>query len=155
MNDDQTALVVDASVAVKWQFADEEDTPAATALLWDALEGRVVLFAPVLIRCEFANALCMAARRGRLGSDAALAAIDDFLQAPLNVLEYDAVLRRAYVLAEQYTRSVYDGSYLALAEHLGIPLYTGDRRLHNAVNGSLAWVRWVGSYAPASGGAVG
>jgi predicted nucleic acid-binding protein len=151
MSDDKTALVVDASVAVKWQMADEEETPAATAILWDALDGRVTLFAPALIRCEVANALCIAVRKGRLGNDEALAALDDFLQAPLSILEYDAVLRRAYVLAEQYARSVYDASYLALAEYLGIPLYTGDRRLYNAVNNSLPWVRWIGSYPPDPG----
>lgn len=150
MSGDRPALVVDASVVVKWQLADEEETPAATAILWDALAGRVTLFAPALIRCEFANALCMAVRRGRLGSDGALAALDDFLQMPLSILEHDAILRRAYALAEQYARSVYDGSYLALAEYLGVPLYTGDRRLYNAVSRGLSWVRWIGSYLPDS-----
>jgi len=47
----------------------------------------------------------------------------------MNVVESDKVLRRGYVLAGQLGCSVYDGGYLALAEYLSIPFYTGDRRL--------------------------
>jgi hypothetical protein len=36
-------LVVDASIALKWQFEDEEDRPGAMALLEDFVEGSVDL----------------------------------------------------------------------------------------------------------------
>lgn len=139
-------LVVDASVAVKWQLADEEGAEAAVVMLQDALGGRIVLFAPTLIRCEYANALLVAVRRGRLAEEQAGLVLEDFLGSPLNVVEDDAMLRRAYGLAKELGRSVYDGVYLALAEHLGIPLYTGDRRLHGTAKQRFSWVRWVGEY---------
>lgn len=140
-------LVVDASVVVKWQLADEEGAEAAVAMLQDALDGRVVLFAPTLIRCEYANALLVAVRRGRLAEEQAELALGDFLGSPLNVVEDGAVLRRAYSLAKELGRSVYDGIYLALAEHLGIPLYTGDRRLYDTAQQHFSWIRWVEEYA--------
>src|SRR5207237_6024721 len=42
--------------------------------------------------------------------------------------------RRAWALAVRYDRSrTYDAQYLAVAEYLGCPLWTADRRLANAV----------------------
>lgn len=53
---------------------------------------------------------------------------------------------RAWALALEHERSAYNAAYLALAEHEGMLLITGDRRLYNAVKGRLPWVRWVGDY---------
>ncbi|MCS7191206.1 MAG: type II toxin-antitoxin system VapC family toxin, partial [Fimbriimonadales bacterium] len=52
----------------------------------------------------------------------------------------------ALTLAQQYDRSVYDCAYLALAQQLGVWFFTGDRRLYNALQPHLAFVRWVGDY---------
>jgi predicted nucleic acid-binding protein len=43
-----------------------------------------------------------------------------------------------------YGRSVYDSSYLALAEQEGVDLITADERLLNSVQKDLPWVRWIG-----------
>ncbi len=43
-----------------------------------------------------------------------------------------------------YRLSVYDGSYLALADQLRIPFITSDRELYHAVTKHLKWVKWLG-----------
>ena len=43
-----------------------------------------------------------------------------------------------------YGRSVYDASYLALAEIEDITLITADEGLYKAVKKSIPWVRWLG-----------
>lgn len=52
--------VVDASVALKWQFMDEEATVGATALLEDFIEGQVHLITSTLFPYEIL-------RRGQCG----------------------------------------------------------------------------------------
>jgi predicted nucleic acid-binding protein len=52
---------------------------------------------------------------------------------------------RAMDLAERFSLpAVYDAHYLALAERLGGEFWTADRRLVEAVQGALPWVRLVG-----------
>jgi predicted nucleic acid-binding protein len=67
-----------------------------------------------------------------------------------NIQRYDffPLQALAFQLANQYQRSVYDATYLALAQSQGIDLITGDKRLFNAVNSHLSWVKWIGNYQP-------
>ncbi|MDO8689133.1 MAG: type II toxin-antitoxin system VapC family toxin [Dehalococcoidia bacterium] len=52
---------------------------------------------------------------------------------------------QAWAIAKKYNqRRTYDAQYLAVATALGCELWTGDRKLVNAVN--EPWVRWVGDY---------
>jgi predicted nucleic acid-binding protein len=44
-----------------------------------------------------------------------------------------------------YGRSIYDSSYLALADQEGIDLITADERLFNRVLKDLPWIRWIGN----------
>jgi len=43
-------------------------------------------------------------------------------------------------------RAVYGGVYVALAKLEDCELVTGDRKLFNAVNSQLPWVRWIGDF---------
>jgi len=57
--------------------------------------------------------------------------------------------QRAWELARRYNRpQAYDSHYLALAEILGLELWTADERLYNAVHHDLLWVKWLGDYRP-------
>jgi predicted nucleic acid-binding protein len=52
--------------------------------------------------------------------------------------------RRALLLAGQFSLpSAYDAHYLAVAEAFGAEFWTADRRLFQAVSGSLPWVHTV------------
>ena len=52
--------VIDASVALKWQFEDEEVIGPATVLLHDFVEGRVELITPTLFTYEIVSAINIA-----------------------------------------------------------------------------------------------
>jgi predicted nucleic acid-binding protein len=59
-------IVVDASVALKWQFEDEEATGGATALLEDYVEGRIELITLTLFPYEIVSAIHVAINRSRI-----------------------------------------------------------------------------------------
>jgi len=131
------ALVVDASVAVKW-LVDEPGSDDA-----HALRGRDIA-APALIRVEVANVLRTLAARGAT-TPAAAAELFALLQtAPVTVVEHDDALEaRALAIALALGHPVYDCLYLALAERMGRVLVTADRRLLRALDPAVTPARAV------------
>jgi predicted nucleic acid-binding protein len=74
-------------------------------------------------------------------------ALDRFLAMPVEVSLPGILDREALELTITYgLPSAYDAYYVALAESLGCDLWTADRRLFDAVQGKLPFVRWVGDY---------
>ena len=121
------ALVVDASVALKWVVEEEGSEAALT------LKGRD-LAAPSLLRVEAANALRSLAARKAIAPAAALDLLGLLQEAPMALVEPDDALeRRALEIALQLAHPVYDCVYLALAERMGRVLVTADGRLLRAV----------------------
>ena len=141
------SIVIDSSVALKWRLRDEEATAQADALLDDFLAGKLSLLTPTLFEYEITNALKVGVMKGRLSETEALTAIADFQGYDIEFFAFSTIQRAAFQLACQYGRSVYDSAYLALAQSQGIVFYTGDKKLFNAVNQDLSWVRWIGDYA--------
>ncbi len=139
-------VVVDASVALKAYLRDESDVSRVDALLQDLSDGRLKIAAPSLMRYEISNALWAAARQGRITAADALTAQAAFFQIDIEYYEREDLLTDALRLAQQHGRSVYDSAYVALAQRLGVWLFTGDRRLHNALSPHLNCVRWIGDY---------
>ena len=124
-------LVIDASVALK-AFFPEDDTERARALL-DKSDER---FAPDLIVAEACNAVWLKVRAGNL--EAGLASdILDRIPGLFDALTPSSRLARdALSLAVSLGHPAYDCFYLALAQRLGAPLITADRRLIRAVTGT-------------------
>ena len=121
------ALVVDASVALKW-VVEEEGSEAALALKGHDLA------APPLMRVEAANALRTLAARRAIAPAVALDLLGLLQEAPVTVIEPDDALeRRALEIALELAHPVYDCVYLALAERMGRVLVMADGRLLRAV----------------------
>jgi predicted nucleic acid-binding protein len=121
------ALVVDASVGVKWLVA-EADTEAAISLITTD-----ELVAPDIFPIEVHNALATLVRRGLLMRSAAAhasAALEEDL--PLLVRSTD-ILPRAFDFAIAFEHPVYDCLYLALAVQRDAQLVTADRRFFQVV----------------------
>ena len=76
----------------------------------------------------------------------AITAIADFQRYDIQRYDFHAIQILALRLASQHQRSVYDSAYLALAQSKELWLYTGDKRLFNAVGQALPWVKWIGDY---------
>lgn len=85
---------------------------------------------PDLLRVEVSSVLRRHAIAGRLTSEEADVAMEDLLAFPITVFPTAPLVRRVWELRQNLT--AYDGCYVALAEELGRPLITADRRLTNA-----------------------
>ena len=123
--------VVDASVAVKWLF-EEQDSEAAEALLISAGENNLKLVAPAILPAEVANALWKRMRRGDMDRLKTLETGQRFEGICPLLLPIEDLVYRALELAIDSRHPVYDCLYVALAEGLPADLITADERLYRA-----------------------
>jgi predicted nucleic acid-binding protein len=128
--------VVDASVSLKWALDDEDAISEAAALRDEAIRGQFEMVAPSLWLYEVVN--------GLVTQDAGRQALVHMLEISVRLADPEA--RDVYQTALRYGIAAYDAAYLALAEALRAPLWTGDRRLYEAVSPSTSFVRWIGDY---------
>jgi predicted nucleic acid-binding protein len=138
-------LVLDASVVLKWFLPDEELGQNALDILNNYVDGELELMEPSILPYEILNGLLVAERRGRISQKVTNEAFYAFLE--LGIQFHDTYVDFSEILpfARSSQRSVYDASYMALAKKKDIDFVTGDKRLHNAVKGTLEWVRWLGN----------
>lgn len=125
------ALVVDASVAVKW-LVPEADSEIADRLL----VGVEPLHAPRLLVSEVANALWRRSRLGDIEADHASVLMDLIPEMPLRWRRDEELGGDALTLALDLDRPVHDCVYLALAYRIGARVVTADRRFARAVAGT-------------------
>ena len=118
-------LVLDASAAVTWLVDGGER--GATAGRRMAGAG---LVAPDLIGYEVLNTLRGLRVARKLSRAEAQRARDDWRRLGVEQWSLVTVEDRTWDLADNLT--AYDAAYVALAERLGVPLLTADRRLATA-----------------------
>ncbi len=122
-------FVIDASITMAWCFADET-TPATESVL-DLFSGDEAVV-PAIWPLEVANVLLVAERRGRLSEAQATRFLGLLQQLPIEVDEGRIDLAGVLAAGRRHELSAYDASYLVLAERVGAPLATLDRRLCDA-----------------------
>lgn len=88
------------------------------------------LAAPHLMPVEAANILRRAELAGELSADAAALHHEDLKQLAVVLFPYEAHAARIWQLRKNLT--AYDAWYVALAESIGAPLVTLDRRIARA-----------------------
>lgn len=116
-------IVVDANV-IGYLLLRGEKSEASDQLLASHPDW----VAPHLWRDEFLNILCTYERHGTLTAREA----SDLLLDAMTLMEgksYDLPPHRALAVARRTGCSGYDSQYIALAEELGVPLYTHDRKI--------------------------
>jgi predicted nucleic acid-binding protein len=118
-------LVVDASVLVVALADDGPDGDQARA----RLRGEQ-LAAPELLDVEVASVLRRQVRLRAVDPRRAELALADLAAAPLARAPHQSLMGRCWQLRDNL--SIYDATYVALAEALGVDLLTGDVRLANA-----------------------
>jgi predicted nucleic acid-binding protein len=129
-----TGFVLDASVAAKW-FTRHEEADRDRALELRALheEGRCRLVAPEILLLEMLNAVRFSRRAEETET---LLAIEGLERLRLELMPLDgALLRQASVIAWKHDSSLYDATYVAIAELVGLPLLTADDVLAKKMRG--------------------
>ena len=136
--------VVDASVILKWYLLDEAHGAQALVLLQQCIAGELEILAPSLLTYELMNGLVIAGRRARLDQNTVSLSFRGFMSLGVRFYEISFFADKVLQYCRLYGCSVYDSSYLALAEQEGVDLITADERLFNRVQKDLPWVRWIG-----------
>jgi predicted nucleic acid-binding protein len=141
-----TRCVIDASVAAKWFLppAHETLTDEAVQLLEGYVKGHTRFLVPDLFWPEFGNILWKAVRLGRITRQSAEDALVALEERKIPTAPTSPLLRDALAIATTFDRTVYDSTYVALAEASKMPLVTADERLVNALAARFS-VRWLGS----------
>jgi predicted nucleic acid-binding protein len=121
-------FVLDASIAACWAF-DDEDHPAAALALERIRTDEAV--APSLWWFEVRNTLIVSERRGRLAEADTTAFLHELSRFGVMI---DRMPQEAAILtlARRHRLTVYDASYLELAQREALPLATLDADLRSA-----------------------
>jgi len=126
------ALVVDASVAVSWVHPAQATVD--TEALLDAVAEGALLEVPALWPLEVSNALTVLVRRRKLSEGERQAAFRWLHGLAVRVDHEMATLAFSTLagLASTHQLSVYDATYLELAQRRGLPLACKDGPLMDA-----------------------
>ena len=125
------SFVLDNSIALAWCFEDEHAKPVLNLLDRVTETGA---FAPSLWPLEAMNGLLVAERKRRIQAGLRRR-YAEFLRALPVTLDAETTEHAWTItaeLAERYHLSVYDASYLELAQRRKLPLATLDRDLIKA-----------------------
>ena len=122
-------FVLDACTVLSWFFEDEQDDYAESVKASLIAAGA---FVPRLWRAEVANGLVKAVRRNRIVPEKILPILDTIAKLPIDVKELDATAAELATLAQKYTITTYDASYLHLAQKENLPLASIDGGLETA-----------------------
>ncbi|MBN1594040.1 MAG: type II toxin-antitoxin system VapC family toxin [Candidatus Coatesbacteria bacterium] len=146
------AIVIDACVALKWIFRDEDHVDMAENLLSESLRGSFALFAPILWIYEITNALRSAVVQSRMTERQSELDLDQMLlHSGVHLItqhrdRFSVILRDAVASHS----SIYDFSYVDLARQLECDFFTGDRRLYESNRKIYPFVRWIGDFKAAN-----
>jgi predicted nucleic acid-binding protein len=133
-------IVVDASVAIKW-FVPEVQSEFAIKLL----SGKYQLHAPELLLPEFGNIIWKKYRSGQITSDEANEIMDGYKTVPVQYHPHGFLIKSAFEGAIITGATVYDWTYLILADWLECSFITADQRFCRAVqeNPKASCVIWI------------
>ena len=140
------AYVADASVAAKWVLpgSGEPLRDEALHLLSQWIAGNCLLTVPDIFWSESANILWKAFRRGRCNEETARASLAALQELAIPTVPAFVLLDPAFGIAMNYSRTVYDALYVALAMKSKSQLVTADEKLANALAAHLP-VKWLGA----------
>ena len=141
-------VCVDANLALKLVLV-EKDSPKAQDLWATWVDASIEIVAPPLLAFEGTSVICNKMHRGLVPPEEAELMFKAFHLLGVRLLYPDGLHERAWELAKRFNRpQAYDSHYLALAEILGLELWTADERMYNMVKRELSWVKWLGDYQP-------
>lgn len=141
-------LVLDCSVAAKWELPGEEHTSEALELYRDWEAEAIQVLTPDLFPSELGSVCLRAVRRGRITEAQAQTSLQRLLDLPYDLQPSTPLVPRAFEIAYQHSQRIYDCFYVALAEREGVDFWTSDERLCNALRTHFPFVRFIADYIP-------
>ncbi len=133
-------IVVDASVAAKWLF-QEEDTDRARALLGDAQTGRLSMIAPDLLPVEIASSLWKRVERERLSVEEVKSHYRRVIRLSPALVRISPLTETAFRLALAHKHPIYDCLYVALALGTPCPMVTADEKFFRSFSPAFPQIR--------------
>jgi predicted nucleic acid-binding protein len=137
-------IVIDASVALKWYLMDEENHHEAMNMLTEYIAGDLDIIGPSLLEYEVINGLIVAGRRGRIPEKDIMSAIDGFTGLGISLHSISLYYDKALDYCWKYGISLYDASYLALAEKAKAQVITADSNLYKKAGKKIQSLKWIG-----------
>lgn len=137
-----SVLIIDASVAAKW-FFNEENGENALSVLGESNQ----LHAPDFLLLEMDSIIRKWVRRGSVGPEEGSEIRDALRRYPIQHHPFISFLDSAFDISSQTGQSIYDCLYVVLAAILKGRMVTADRRLYDAMKDSpfKKYVVWVGN----------
>ena len=144
-------VCVDASLAIK-VVVTEAGSDKADALFEQWASEETQLIAPVFFEVETDSILRQkASLRRELTADQAQRAFASLRALPIKTKHSSEQRERAWEIAREFQfPTVYDATYLALAELRRCQFWTADEKLFKQVRSKLTFVQWLGNYSPVS-----
>ncbi|HKN82457.1 MAG TPA: type II toxin-antitoxin system VapC family toxin [Pyrinomonadaceae bacterium] len=144
-------VCVDASLTIK-VVVTEAGSDKADALFDQWASEETQLIAPVFFEVETDSILRQkASLRRELTADQAQRAFASLRALPIKTKHSAEQRERAWEIAREFQfPTVYDATYLALAELRRCEFWTADEKLFKQVRSKLTFVQWLGNYSPVS-----
>lgn len=125
-------VIIDTSVAYKFFDPDEIEHKIALNILRKHLNGRETIIIPDLLLYELANAW---ATKTKAQPSKIKDNLGDFKEYKFKVEQVSlGLVADAIGLSREYKISVYDATYVVLAQKKGCNLWTADSKLISKVN---------------------
>ena len=124
-------IVLDASVVLKWIFADEDGGEKATRFKEAHVSGHEIIAVPDLLFYEIGNVLATKTRLSEAAIAEAFSLLWEFSleRFDLGLDEYQSSL----ALSRKYKLTLYDAAYVELSRRLKCTFVTADRKLHEKI----------------------
>lgn len=137
-------VCVDVSLALKLVLVEPDS--AVAHQLWNTwIDTDVEVVAPPLFAFEGTSVIRSKTYRGLVPPEEAELMFKALHLLGVRLLYPEGLHQRAWELARRFNRpQAYDSHYLALAEMMGLELWTADECLYNAVKNALPWVKRLG-----------
>jgi len=132
---------IDTSVWIPY-LLPETLQPQARNLIIPLLTSNVRLVAPAFAWAEVGSVLRQKVRLGEISSVQAEGFYNDFCQMPVDYLDSDTLRAKTWTLAQQLSlATLYDASFLAVAELEFAEFWTADQSLLNTLTPCPAYVQ--------------
>lgn len=138
---------VDASVIVKLALKGEPHRIKARQLVRESTREGIDLIAPPFFTSEVDTAIRKRVYDGRLNHMDAQRAFTVLDRAPIKIVTHRNLRQRAREIAERFNqRTVYDATYVALAELRSCEFWTADKEFYDTVKEVLTFVKYLTDY---------